>query len=100
MRVVLPELRAGYPADSDVEEIARILTQAKRPILHIGDGIWKSGAESHLKALAERLGIPITTGGNQWMRSVPPNHKLHCEDMNALEPDYVICVGIRNMGGV
>ena len=95
----LPELRAGYPADSDVEEIARILTQAKRPILHIGDGIWKSGAESQLKALAERLGIPITTGGNQWMRSVPPNHKLHCEDMNALEPDYVICVGIRNMGG-
>ena len=94
----LPDVRAGYPADSDVEEIARGLTEAERPILYIGDGIWKSGAEAQLTAFAERFGIAITGGGNQWMRSVPANHKLHCADTSALDPDYVIAMGIRQMG--
>ena len=55
----LPDVHAGYPADSDVEEIARGLSDAAHPVLYIGDGIWKSGAEQQLVAFAERYGIPL-----------------------------------------
>jgi benzoylformate decarboxylase len=95
----LPDVQAGYPADSDVEEIARGLSDAAHPVLYIGDGIWKSGAEQQLVAFAERYGIPITGGGNQWMRTVPANHELYCQDSGALDPDYVIAIGVRHSGG-
>ena len=55
-----PAGRAGYPADSDVEELVDALAGAERPLLYIGDGVWKSGAEEGLAALAEMLGIPVS----------------------------------------
>ena len=92
-----PELRAGYPADSDTEEIVRGLSEAKRPLLYIGDGVWKSGAEPLLNALAERVGARISEG-ETYRRSIQANHPLACEDSGALDPDYVIAIGIRQQG--
>ena len=39
----IPELRAGYPSDGDLEAITRALDEAKRPLIYVGDGVWKSG---------------------------------------------------------
>lgn len=93
----LPDLRAGYPADSDVEKIARSLTEAERPLLFFGDGIWKSGAEGELIAFAERFGVPLKYGEEFWNRGILANHKFYWkDDFNALDPDCVVAIGVRH----
>ena len=94
----IPNVRSGYPADSDVEQIARALSDAKRPVLYVGDGVWKSGAEAQVTALAEHFGVPVV---GDW-RGVPLKHPLHCgrldSAMDTLDPDLVLCVGVRHTG--
>ena len=95
----LPEFRAGYPADSDVERIAQALRDAKRPLLYTGDGIWKSGANAEITALAERFGIPVV--GEP--RGVSIKHPLHCggrrlEQASDIDPDLILCFGVRQSG--
>ncbi len=95
----LPEFRAGYPADSDVEQIAQALRDAKRPLLYTGDGIWKSGAEAEVTALAERFGIPVVGE----LRGVSIKHPLHCggrrlEQAADIDPDLIFCFGVRHSG--
>ena len=95
----LPELRAGYPSDGDVELIAQALGDAKRPLLYAGDGIWKSGAEAEVTALAERFGMPVVGE----MRGVPIKHPLHCggrrlEQAGDIDPDLILCYGVRHNG--
>jgi len=95
----LPELRVGYPSDGDVEEIARALRDAKRPLLSIGDGSWKSGANAEVTALAERFGIPVVGE----LRGVSIKHPLHCggrrlEQAGEINPDLILCFGVRHNG--
>ncbi len=90
--------RAGYPADDDSERIVRALREADRPLIYVGDGIWKNGAEAGVMALAEHFGIPVAGD----MRSVPIKHGLHCGSLDqavaAIEPDLVVCIGVRHGG--
>ena len=95
----LPDVRMGYPADSDVESIAQALRNAKRPLLYTGDGIWKSGADAAVTALAERFGIPVV--GDP--RGVSIKHPLHCggrrlEQAPDIDPDLILCWGVRHNG--
>ena len=95
----LPCLRAGYPSDGDVERIAQALRDAKRPLLYAGDGIWKSGADAEVTALAERFGMPVVGE----MRGVSIKHPLHCggrrlEQAGDIEPDLILCYGVRHNG--
>ena len=90
----LPELRAGYPADADVELILQALRAAARPLLFVGDGVWKSGAVELLNRFAERVGARINEG-DQFPRYVQTNHPLGCQDPAALDPDLVVALGIR-----
>ena len=90
----LPELRAGYPSDAEVEAVMRALAEAQRPLLYVGDGIWKSGAAQLLNAFADRVGARVADG-DQFNRAVQPNHPLHCNDLAAFDPDYVLAVGVR-----
>jgi thiamine pyrophosphate-dependent acetolactate synthase large subunit-like protein len=87
--------RAGYPSESDADLLVRALAQADRPLLYIGDGVWKSGAGAATMSLAERLGTPIAGD----TRAVPIRHSLHCgpvEDaVAAFEPDTIVCIGVR-----
>ena len=87
--------RAGYPSTGDAELIVKELVQADRPIIYVGDGVWKSGAGSAIMLLAERLGTPIAGD----TRAVSIRHPLHCgpfEDaVAAFEPDTVVCIGVR-----
>lgn len=49
------------PNDAQVREALRLLTEAKRPMIHAGSGIIHAGAYEELRQLAERLHAPITT---------------------------------------
>ena len=95
----LPEIRTGYPSDSDVEQIAQALRDAKRPLLYTGDSIWKSGAGAEVTALAERFGIPVVGE----LRGVSIKHPLHCggrrlEQVADIDPDLILCFGVRHNG--
>jgi benzoylformate decarboxylase len=87
--------RAGYPSEADAETIVQALTQADRPVINVGDGVWKSGAGAAVMSLAEQLGVPVAGD----TRAVPIRHPLHCgpfEDaVAAFEPDTVVCIGVR-----
>ena len=92
------DIKAGYPADGDIEDIVRALSEAKRPLLYVGDGVWKSGAEKQVTALAEHFGVPVVGD----LRSVPIKHPLHCgridQAIGTLNPDQIVCVGVRHNG--
>ena len=91
-------LRAGYPDDADLEELERALHDAERPLLYLGDGVWKSGAQAQAAAMAERFGLPVCGD----LRSLPIKHPLHCgppyESLASLEADTIVCIGVRHMG--
>ena len=93
------EFRAGYPADADVEAVARALRDAQRPLMYVGDGVWKSGAIAEVTQLAERFGVPVV--GDP--RAVPIKHPLHAggrrlEQAPELNPDLILCIGVTHNG--
>jgi acetolactate synthase-1/2/3 large subunit len=53
-------LSAG-PDAAAVREAARMLRQARRPVLYVGGGVIKAGAHAELLALAELAQAPVTT---------------------------------------
>jgi benzoylformate decarboxylase len=63
------------PERSAVEEAARVLGGASRPMLLVGDGIGLSGAQQELGRVAELLGAPIYQGYSS-ERNVPVDHPL------------------------
>jgi benzoylformate decarboxylase len=93
------DLRAGYPADQEVEQLAQALLEARRPVFYVGDGVWKSGAATQVTSLAERLGLPIVTGWGE-IRAVSVKHRLNCGRLDlaapSLKPDLVVGIGIRH----
>ncbi len=48
------------PADR-VEQAARLLVEAERPLIHPGGGVLRAGAWDELRELAEHLSAPVTT---------------------------------------
>jgi thiamine pyrophosphate-dependent acetolactate synthase large subunit-like protein len=91
--------RAGYPDEGDVEELARTLHEAKRPLIYVGDGVNKSGAEKQLAAIADHFGANVAS---MWgdLRGVSAAHPLHCgyfrQPVMELEPDAIIAIGVRH----
>ena len=98
----LPEPRAGYPSDDDLRCIADALRDARRPLIYVGDGVWKSGAEPQLTALAELCGAAVANAPYGDFRGVPIKHPQHCGPLDgavaALDPDLILCVGVRHGG--
>ena len=95
----LQEFRAGYPADGDVAAVAQALREAERPLLYVGDGVWKSGGIAEVTELAERFGAPVV--GDP--RAVPVKHPLHAggrrlEQAADLDPDLIVCIGVTHNG--
>ena len=95
----LPEIHAGYPSDADIDAVARALQDAKRPLMYVGDGVWKSGAIAEVTALAERFGVPVV--GDP--RAVSIKHPLHAggrrlEQAPDIDPDLILCIGVTHNG--
>ena len=49
------------PHARQVREAARLISEARRPVLYVGGGVLKARASEALRALAERTGIPVVT---------------------------------------
>jgi len=62
-----------------VEQAARMLLEAKNPVLYIGDEITWSGAQKEVLQLAELLGTPVTQSAQltMWSKPFPTRHPLY-----------------------
>ncbi|MEW9532633.1 acetolactate synthase large subunit [Microbispora sp. NPDC049125] len=49
------------PHSKQIREAARLMREAKRPVLYVGGGVHKAGASAELLELAELTGIPVVT---------------------------------------
>src|SRR4051812_5853067 len=50
-----------HPHAKQVREAARLLVEAKRPVLYVGGGVLRARADQELRALAELAGVPVVT---------------------------------------
>jgi benzoylformate decarboxylase len=91
------------PSAGAVEDAARLLAEARRPVLVVGDEIWKSGAQVELIAFSEKLGIAVAAG-NQGYRNFPVRHPHYLGNFSMGSEyikgaDLLLCVGARDFGG-
>jgi acetolactate synthase-1/2/3 large subunit len=64
------------PHSRQVREAARMISDAKRPVLYVGGGVIKADASHELKALAELTGAPVVTT-LMARGAFPDSHPLH-----------------------
>lgn len=64
------------PHAKQIREAARLITQAKRPVLYIGGGVLKARATAELKVFAELTGAPVTTT-LMALGAFPDSHPQH-----------------------
>jgi thiamine pyrophosphate-dependent acetolactate synthase large subunit-like protein len=71
-----PAPRARYgPDPRAVDEVARVLVEAARPVIYAGQGVHYARAWAPLRALAELLEAPVTTS-LQGKSAFPEDHPL------------------------
>jgi acetolactate synthase-1/2/3 large subunit len=108
--VVLPdpeerEARHGpRPAAPDIERAARLLSEARRPVIVCGGGVITANAASAVRQLAERLGAPVVTTWNG-KGAIDETHELNawgigdtastCGNQLAASADVVLSLGCR-----
>ncbi|GAA2400262.1 acetolactate synthase large subunit [Streptomyces glaucosporus] len=64
------------PHAKQIREAARLITEARRPVLYVGGGVLKAGATDELKTLAELTGAPVTTT-LMALGAFPDSHPQH-----------------------
>src|SRR5260370_38897636 len=69
---------------AELEKVLDMVRQAKRPIISAGGGIIASGAAAHLKAFAERAGIPVA---------------LTLLGLGGIPSDHFLCLQMLGMHG-
>jgi acetolactate synthase-1/2/3 large subunit len=97
------------PEPSAVQAVARLVSEARRPLLIAGGGVAHSRAESELLALAEKLSVPVATSLNA-KGALPDDHPLSvgvvgsysrtCANQTAWEADLVFFIGSQTGGQV
>jgi acetolactate synthase-1/2/3 large subunit len=65
-----------HPHGKQIREAARLIAQARRPILYVGGGVLKAGATDGLRRLAELTGIPVVTT-LMALGAFPDSHPQH-----------------------
>jgi thiamine pyrophosphate-dependent acetolactate synthase large subunit-like protein len=86
-------LQFGDPRE--LEKAADFLSQAERPVVIGGSGIWWDGAWGQLSAFAERGRLPVFLNGSG-RGALPPAHELlfrHARDAALAAADIVCVVG-------
>src|SRR5712692_8687886 len=91
-------------AASDVERAARLLAEARRPLLVVGDEVWKSGAQAELLAFSEKFGLAVA-GGAQGYANFPVHHPHYLggfgmgSEFVKRGVDLIVVAGTRDFGG-
>jgi thiamine pyrophosphate-dependent acetolactate synthase large subunit-like protein len=84
-----PALRTRFgPDPKAVGEVARVIADAKRPIIYAGQGVHYARAWQQLRELAEMLEIPVMTS-LQGKSAFPENHPLALGSGNRTFPQTV-----------
>jgi acetolactate synthase-1/2/3 large subunit len=65
-----------HPHGKQIREAARLIAQARRPVLYVGGGVLKAGATDGLRKLAELTGIPVVTT-LMALGAFPDSHPQH-----------------------
>ena len=67
------------PDTADIQKVARLLIEAKNPLLSVGDEITMSHGEAEVLELAELLGLPVAGGGEfgVWSKPFPTMNPLY-----------------------
>ncbi|NJQ03012.1 acetolactate synthase large subunit [Streptomyces zingiberis] len=75
--VELPGYRpVTKPHAKQIREAAKLISQARRPVLYVGGGVLKARATAELRVLAELTGAPVTTT-LMALGAFPDSHPLH-----------------------
>lgn len=91
------------PEGAAVERTADWLLQAKRPLIVVGDEVWKSGAQAELVRFAEKYRVPVASGTGGYF-NFPARHPLHLGRFNMRlgyardGVDLALMVGARDFG--
>ncbi|WUD73041.1 acetolactate synthase large subunit [Streptomyces sp. NBC_00510] len=64
------------PHAKQIREAARLINEAKRPVLYVGGGVLKARATGELRILAELTGAPVTTT-LMALGAFPDSHAQH-----------------------
>jgi acetolactate synthase I/II/III large subunit len=106
--VAVPAHRTRAPAEA-IAAAAELLAAASRPVIVAGGGVRAAGAGAELRALAERLNIPVATSLNA-KDQLPGDHPLNVgvpgvyarESANQvlLEADLVLYAGSKTANQV
>ncbi|MEE8519523.1 MAG: biosynthetic-type acetolactate synthase large subunit [Dehalococcoidia bacterium] len=92
------------PTPSKIEEAARLLNEAERPLLLVGRGVHISRAWNELKAFAERANVPVINtlhGTSAFPRHHPlamgmlGMHGMYWNNIASGEADLIIGIGVR-----
>ncbi len=103
-----PTQYRGYamppPADAAIDEAAKLLRAAERPVIVTGGGIKNSGGHEDALALAEALNAPIVLAPGHG-DAIPCGHRLNAGQMGprgnvvasrlAKEADVILALGTR-----
>ncbi|MEU5550736.1 acetolactate synthase large subunit [Micromonospora sp. NPDC047793] len=65
-----------HPHGKQIREAARLMSNARRPVLYVGGGVLKAGATEGLRKLAELTGIPVITT-LMALGAFPDSHRQH-----------------------
>ncbi|MGB6453060.1 MAG: thiamine pyrophosphate-binding protein [Streptosporangiaceae bacterium] len=100
---VVPAYRTRAPAES-IAAAVRLLAAASRPVIVAGGGVRASGASAELRALAEKLNVPVATSLNA-KDQLPGDHPLNVgvpgvyarasANQVLLEADLVLYIGSK-----
>ncbi|MDQ1713971.1 MAG: acetolactate synthase large subunit [Frankiaceae bacterium] len=95
---------AGKPHGKQVSQAARLMVEAKRPVLYVGGGVLKSRAAAELRVLAELTGIPVVTtlmargafpDSHPQHLGMPGMHGTVAAVMALQKADLIVCLGAR-----
>jgi len=96
--VSVPALKVPAPPRPDaaaIEEVARLISGAARPVLVAGSNVWLDRADAALRGLVENAEIPVFANG-QGRGCVPADHRLafaRSRSRALKEADLVIVAG-------
>lgn len=92
------------PHNRQITQAARMISQAKRPVLYVGGGVIKAEAHEELREFVEATGVPVVTT-LMALGAFPESHPLHLgmpgmhgtvPAVGALqEADLLIAIGTR-----
>ena len=94
----------AWPCPEDLETVLEIVSQASKPIIIGGHGVWWSGAENQLEACARRLNIPVfnvpyhqklLSEASDVYMGLADVHQYHPSKQVLEECDVVLMVGAR-----